>query len=208
MTSDQFKRAASILAVAATLSACSGMGTVVDENDPETEIPNLSLGRSIMEGLGAVESRQQPINYSPRAPLVVPADTEVLAQPEDPARLASDPEWPLDPEVATVRRLREAEEREAARGDRGNTIAGSELLAVRTPPRPGPRANDAAGEIVAPSKLSGSFPAASEASLYDSQGRPVRRALVEPPVTYLEPAPGAPVAIPEEPRKGFFSWLW
>lgn len=199
MTSDLVKRAAVLLIVGVGLSACAGMGTVVDEEDPETEVPNLSMGRSIMEGLGAVPSRRTPINYTPRAPLVIPASTATLAQPEDPNAVTASANWPVDPDVEQNRLLREAAERERARGDKGNPVPPSELLATRTPPTPRSNARtwDDPADPLMPSELE-RMPSLSANGLYDETGRPIRRALTEPPVTYLEPAPGAPVEIPEE----------
>jgi hypothetical protein len=204
------KRAALVILVGGSLAACSGMGTVVDDSDPEAELPNLSMGRSIMEGLGAVPSRRIPINYTTRGPLVVPSDTTTLAQPEDASAVTAQADWPLDPDVESTRLLREAAARETARGDKGELIPSSELLAQRSPP-PASRPSierDPARPLL-PSQLK-AMPSLSSSNLYDAQGRPVRRALTEPPVAYLEPAPGAPVMIPEEPpkkRKGILSWM-
>lgn len=210
MSSDVLKRAASILTVGLVLSACSSMGTVVAEDDPETEVPNLSMGRSIMEGLGAVPARRQAINYTPRAPLVMPKDTAALAPPEDARTVTEDPSWPLDPDVESARRLREAEARQVARGDKGEIVEPSELLAERTPRSPKVQGDlSLNNKVIPPSQLRNAPQIGGDSGLYNSAGQPVRRALVQPPVQYLEPAPGAPVAIPEEPAKqgGLFSWL-
>ncbi|HUG63264.1 MAG TPA: hypothetical protein VMP03_15565 [Methylomirabilota bacterium] len=211
MIADVLKRTAFILLVGAALSACAGMGTVVDENDPESELPNLSLGRSLMEGLGAVPSRRSTINYTPRAQLVVPKDTAALTPPEDPASVTARADWPLDPDIESARLLREAEARAAARDDRGDLIPADELLAQRSPPSRRIQGDlSPSGKPIPSRELAGTMPIGGGAtSLYDSSGQPVRRALVEPPVTYLEPAPGVPVAIPEEKSEsgGLFSWL-
>jgi hypothetical protein len=207
MNSDLVTRAATLILVGGILSACSGMGTVVAEDDPDTEVPNLSMGRSIMEGLGAVPARRTAINYSPRAPLVIPANTAALATPEDPAAVAGN--WPVDPEVESARLLREAEKKNATR-DKRDPIPSSELMGLRTPPpaQVAPAQRD--GPLMPSELRGGPTSLASNGPLYDSAGQPVRRALVEPPVAYLEPAPGVPVAIPEDPpkkRTGLFAWL-
>jgi hypothetical protein len=213
MRSSLVKRTAVLLLVGAGLTACSSMGTVVDDDDPEAELPNMSIGRSLMEGLGAVPSRRSPMNYTPRAPLVVPKDTATLVQPEDPKAVTARADWPLDPDQESARLLREADARARARGDREELVPASELLDTRTPPK-----RKLVGDYslndkpLFPSELNkGPRSIGGDASLYDASGRPVRRALVEPPVAYLEPAPGVPVAIPEEQptagRKGLFGWL-
>lgn len=212
-----FKRLAAFAVLGMSLSGCAAMGTSVAEDDPETEVANSSMGRAIMEGLGAVPARRTPINYTPRAPLVVPPKTAMssLQPPEDPNRIQNLADWPVDPEIAEARRLRAAEARDAGR-DAGDIISPSELMALRVPPsqRPGPHdSNYDPARPVMPSKLKGFTSTGSEvAGPYDRTGAPQRRALVEPPVEYLTPAPGQPVAPPdpnEDPskKKGLFSWL-
>jgi hypothetical protein len=212
MTADLVKRTAVLLLLGVSLSACAGLGTVVDESDPETEVPNVSMGRSIMEGLGAVPSRRTPINYSPRAPLVIPKETAALAQPEDPRAVTAQANWPVDPDVEAARLMREADQRQLSRGD-NELVPASELLATRTPPRPRKIVNswDDPGKPLMPSELRKGPTSLAVNPIYTETGQPVRRALTDPPVTYLEPAPGAPVVIPEEQPsaegKGLFSWL-
>lgn len=216
---DFSKRLAAVALLGLGLGACAAMGTTVDEDDPETELPNPSMGRSIMESLGAVPSRQLPIQYNPRAPLVVPPSTAALAPPEDP-RQAATADWPVDPEVASARRLREAEarnaRREKANGEGGaEVIPPSELLGTRLAARSGPidpqfydGERDPA-QPLKPSQLRAPQVQITSDGIYDANGNPRRRALVEPPVTYLEPAPNAPVSepAPTGPKKGIFSWL-
>lgn len=213
MSSDLLKRLAVVAVVGLGLSACSALGTQVAEDDPETEIPNVSMGRALMEGLGAVPARRTPIKYTPRAPLVVPPTTTALAPPEDPNQVASLADWPDDPDVAMARRLREAEARNAGR-DKGDALPASELMADRIPTdgrnREGRITDRDPAQPIMPSELNRGFRSTGidDTGVYDLNGTPRRRALVEPPVEYLQPAPGTPVAIPEEPKKtGFLSWL-
>jgi hypothetical protein len=214
MSSDLVKRLAALAVLGIGLSACSALGSSVAEDDPETEVPNVSMGRALMEGLGAVPSRRTPIKYTPRAPLVVPPTTTALAPPEDPNQVAALAEWPDDPDVAAQRRLREAAARDAGR-DRADPLPSSELLADRIPTDRsdrGPRVGDRdPAQPIMPSELNKGFRSTGidDTGVYDLNGQPRRRALVEPPVEYLQPAPGAPVAIPEEPKsnKGVLSWM-
>lgn len=201
MTSILLKRLALFAALGVSLSACAGLGTMVDDNDPEAEVPNVSMGRAIMEGLGAVPSRRSPINYTPRAPLVVPPTTTALVEPEDRNKAVA-PDWPDDNDLAAARRLREADARDAARGD-SDFVSPSELMSVRVPPRPlSPRvgASQDPAAILLPSELAKGWKSKGidDTGVYDLNGVPRRRALTEPPIAYLQPAPGAPVAIPEE----------
>lgn len=216
-----WKRLAALAVLGASLSGCAAMGTSVAEDDSETEVPNPSMGRAIFESLGAVPARRTPINYTPRAPLVVPPKTAMtsLAPPEDPNRVQSMADWPVDPEIAEARRLRAAAAREAGR-EPDDPIAPSELLATRVPPSErksvtGPHdSNHDPARPLMPSQLAGFTSAGPEVSgPYNRDGTPQRRALVEPPVEYLTPAPGQPVAPPDpkdDPnykKKGLFNWL-
>lgn len=208
------KRYALLAVAALSLSACSALGTSVAEDDPETEVPNVSMGRAVMEGLGAVPSRTTAINYTPRAPLVVPPNRMALVAPEDPKRLEASGTWPEDNDLKTRQMLAEASAREAARGEDNHQLTPSELTAVRLPnassrPMTSPNSIEEASHPLLPSQL-GSMPRENASRLYDNNGKPVRKALVEPPVAYLEPAPGVPVTTddgsPAAPKKSWWKF--
>lgn len=213
MRFDRARKAALLVVVTAGLSACSSMGTTVADDDPETEVPNSSMGRAIMEGLGAVPSRQQGIKYTPRAPLVMPPSKTALVAPEDPNRVASLNDWPDDPDAVTARRLAAADQREKGRDANQQTPA-SELMAVRLPNRQqtAPAYDmDKMGKPLMRHEFEGMKKTGDidTSGVYDANGVPHRRALVEPPVGYLQPAPGADVTTkePEAPQKPFFKRL-
>jgi hypothetical protein len=193
------KRYVLLAVVTMGVSACSALGTSVAEDDSETVVPNSSMGRSIMEGLGAVPSRQTAINYTPRAPLVVPPNKLALVPPEDANRLEASGTWPEDNDLKTRKILAAAAARDAARGDDNNQLGSSELLAVRTPTTLGngalnsPNMLEDQAKPLLPSQIA-SMPRSGSSTMYDATGKPVRKALVEPPVAYLEPAPGVPVS--------------
>lgn len=192
----------------AGLAACSSFGQTVAEDDPEATVPNASLGRSIMEGIGAVPPRQQGINYRPRAPLVVPQSKTTLVAPENADKAASIPDWPKDPEVETRERLKAAEAREAGR-DQSDRTPPSELLATRLPSRQGRSGaeDEVMDKPLMPHQFAGMKSSGIDSSgVYDASGTPRRRALVEPPVSYLEPAPGAEVTTKERPKPTQSFW--
>ena len=206
-----------LLAIAAlSLSACSALGTSVADDDPETEVPNVSMGRAVMEGLGAVPSRKTAINYTPRAPLVVPPSKTALVAPEDPKRLEASGTWPEDNDVKARKILTDAEAREAGR-DPKDQVPPSEMLAVRVPDaRSGGASSsdvtmtDSDRRRLLPSQLV-SMPRDKSSRLYDAGGKPTRKALVDPPVSYLEPAAGVPVttdegAPPEQQQKKWWKF--
>lgn len=206
-----------LLAIATlSLSACSALGTSVADDDPETEVPNSSIGRALMEGVGAVPSRKSAIDYTPRAPLVVPPNKTALVAPEDPKRLEASGTWPEDNDIKARKVLTDAAAREAGREDK-DLVPSSELTAVRVPDARTAEASDASVTTsdsdrrrLLPSQL-GTMPRDKSTRLYDASGKPVRRALVEPPVSYLEPAPGVPVttddgAPPEQKKSWWKFW--
>ena len=210
------KRYALLAIAALSLSACSALGTSVADDDPETEVPNVSMGRAVMEGMGAVPSRKTAINYTPRAPLVVPPNKTALVAPEDPKRLEASGTWPQDNDIKARKILTDAAAREAGRDDK-DQIPSSELLAVRVPDARSGEASDASittsdsdRRRLLPSQL-GNMPRDKASRLYDANGKPTRKALVEPPVTYLEPAAGVPVttddgAPPEQQKKKWWKF--
>lgn len=208
------KRYALLAVAALSLSACSALGTSVAEDDPETEVPNVSMGRAVMEGLGAVPARKTAINYTPRAPLVVPPNKMALVAPEDPNRLEANGTWPEDNDLKSQRMLAAASARDAARGEDDTQLSPSELTAVRLPqsnrPMSTPNILEEKARPIMPSQL-GDMPREGGSRLYDANGRPTRKALVDPPVAYLEPAAGVPVTTddgaPDAPKKKWWK-LW
>ncbi|MBS1183394.1 MAG: hypothetical protein H6Q99_3274 [Proteobacteria bacterium] len=208
------KRYALLAVAVLSLSACSALGTSVAEDDSETEVPNASMGRAVMESLGAVPARKTAINYTPRAPLVVPPDHLALVAPEDPKRLEASGTWPEDNDLKSQRILAEASAREAARGEDEPQLSPSELTAVRLPqntsrPMSAPNSLEEQAKPIMPSQL-GDMPRENKNRLYDANGKPIRKALVEPPVAYLEPAAGVPVTTddgsPAAPKKSWWKF--
>lgn len=202
------KRLAVLAVMSLSLSACSALGTSVAEDDPETVVPNTSMGRAIMEGLGAVPAREAPINYTPRAPLVVPKEKLALVPPEDPNKLEASGIWPEDNDVKEQRILRQAAAAEAARGDKG--FSPSELMAVRISPEETQRSIQRFNAAADSPNSKVVLPRLNATTLYDETGKPQRKALVEPPVAYLEPAPGVPVTTEDGAPTGKKPWwkLW
>ena len=207
------KRYALLAVAALSLSACSALGTSVAEDDPETEVPNVSMGRAVMEGFGAVPARKTAINYTPRAPLVVPPNKMALVAPEDPNRLEANGTWPEDNDLKSQRILAAASARDAARGEDDTQLSPSELTAVRLPqsnrPMSSPNSLEEQARPIMPSQL-GDMPREGGSRLYDANGRPTRKALVDPPVAYLEPAAGVPVTTddgtPDAPKKKWWKF--
>lgn len=66
--------------------------------------------KNILGTMGILPPEKDPIRYRERAPLVLPPKTELPAPAAPESFASANPEWPVDPDVAAVRR-RAAEER-------------------------------------------------------------------------------------------------
>ena len=151
-------------------------------------------------GFGARKDRE-PIDYSPRSPLVIPPSTE-LPPPASGAAARADEDWPNDPD-AIARARREAErkktvlEREPSE-KRTSRLTPEEIQAGRRPgagiPRQGgPTASELATEErrnprLSPTQLRNFHEKLDPTPELGADGKPVRRRLVEPPSEYRVPA--------------------
>jgi hypothetical protein len=161
------------------------------------EVPELALFREITGGLVSKE-KKEPIEYQPRAPLVMPASAD-LPQPVDTAA-AVDANWPLDPDARTVAPADDDDNPD-------NDISQDDYRRLR--PLTGMFASNAArtaapnndrdaerdafyGAVHQASDQRGAF---SEA-LAEAKGlnrTSERRYLTDPPLAYREPTDSAPV---------------
>lgn len=92
------------LVMGAAVLACAAPARAADDGVPiDTKIM-----RNIMEGLGLKRDGEATINYQQRAPLVIPPG-KVLPPPERTNAAASNPAWPVDPDIERARREAKAE---------------------------------------------------------------------------------------------------
>ncbi len=222
MTRDKLRSIGVVLAASLALGACSVTQTFTDETDPNAPPAAGSLGKDILAGLGAVEDDKPTVNYQPRAPLVMPSSTAALPAPDDASNVAQMSDWPVDPDVQRAARLRDAARRGqsesgyVANSDMPDLPLGSgpaptsayQRMTARDPSKPVPSTKLARMEAL----RGGGGGGAGNAELYDANGQPVRRRLVAPPTTYLQPADQYPVAVPSEDEqassgKGWFDWF-
>ncbi|WP_321499221.1 hypothetical protein [Breoghania sp.] len=174
------------------------------------DAPDTALVKGIMKTLGAVDPDEKPIAYEPRAPLAMPGDHADLPAPETAS--ATPENWPRDRDAELADIRREADRRAAdgkERLEKANPRLGIEEVKQGTvigeaPASSGPNydKNDANWENshnrLTLDQMKGQNSIArpkAEASLFDAQGNPRRRYLVEPPVEYSTPA--ATAAMPD-----------
>jgi hypothetical protein len=221
MTFGSFRRAASLSPIlfAVLLGACQSATDYSSEYADEEEIqetPNLVSG--IMQSMGVVaDTRGNGIDYTPRAPLVVPPSTTTLATPQSPLAVEANPDWPVDPDLEASRQRRIAALREQGIDPDVSPVANpSELLATRVAPATDEelaaiardrRYNEDPSRTLMPSQLATptGYTAGGSGALYDASGNPIRPSLTAPPVEYLRPAEGGPPLVVEEEDD---SWFW
>ncbi len=91
-----------VLASPAGLAGCAATSTY-----GTGEAPEVALFREMTGGLLSRE-KKDPIDYEPRAPLVMPPNAKQLPPPVETAA-AADPNWPIDPSERVVASATDAE---------------------------------------------------------------------------------------------------
>jgi hypothetical protein len=189
-----------LLLLAAGLGGCSktyGTG----------ESPEMQLFSEMTGGLLNREEKE-PIDYNPRAPLVMPPTAGALPPPVETAA-AANANWPLDPdEVSAGPNIAEDDNPQ-------NDISQAEYRRLR--PLAGAFArpryewdnnnmDDEAREII----HSREQQAAVRRAMNEAEGftRTERRFLTDPPLDYREPAPTAPTGEAAAPKKRNFLARW
>ena len=207
------------------LGGCAG--------DSGSSLESNMIGQTFT-GVGIVTTRrQEPIEYRPRSPLVLPSRYE-LRRPEDPYQVeAQAAAWPKDPDVArrqaksNTEAMSIEERRHARDGDEaGQLLTPEEIARGRRQERgdkvtvqPGPAS--AAGRdwgVLMPNEYQSrksaeqkQYEAAMEAGV-----EPPRRYLTEPPVGYrsrvpakdAKDGPPAPAAAAETAEKPWYKRMW
>jgi hypothetical protein len=88
------------LVMGAVALACATAARAADDDSVPIDT---KIMRNIMEGLGLKRDGEPTISYQQRAPLVIPPG-KVLPPPERTNAAASNPAWPVDPDVERARR--------------------------------------------------------------------------------------------------------
>ncbi len=195
-----------VLAAPVTLGGCatSTYGT--------GEAPEMALFREMTGGLLS-RDKKDPIDYEPRAPLVMPADTKDLPQPIETAS-AADPNWPIDP---SERAVVSADELDARNGQdqyrRLRPLSG--VLPATEEPAATAAQDDRSLERAEYYRLVNRNTRQRQdfaKALADSKGytRRERRYLTDPPLAYREPADSVPTDSLKTgvKKRGFFARLF
>jgi hypothetical protein len=204
------------LTMKSTVSALVLGGSVLAFAAPvraaEDSVPiDTKIMRNIMEGLGLKRDGESSINYQQRAPLVIPPG-KVLPPPEQTTPAASNPAWPVDPDIERARREAKAERNADPNPDdvilrEGRPLRPDEIApgakSQRTRRAPGQNASyetmpDGYSKQLPPDQLgskgnifSNMFGKKDE-EVGNFTGEPPRAALTAPPRGYQTPSPDQP----------------
>ncbi len=194
--------AAAILVTCGLLAACASSTDGFVEEGSDTGAPDTNLVKAVMSGLGAVDPHERQIDYTRRAPLVVPPNRE-LHTPADP-KAATPANFPRNPEEVAEEQRRNAIANEQGKDGR---IMTPEELSRYAIPGTGQRAryDENAGRRLTPEEMAGQGRTNAEA-IKRAENPQSRRTLIEPPDAYRKPSPNAPVAAPEEKSSWKPSW--
>jgi hypothetical protein len=206
-----------VIGAALLLGACGSMTTYGTGKSAAAQTFE-DLGGVL--ALGSSKKGEEPIDYSPRAPIVEPpAVTASLPPPEGETVVATAGDWPKDPDEEYKKLQKRVEELAASGQTAKFTLPeGAEPIAPSNEPkRIGPDDRTSVEKLrdekkVDSKKQKEMFADAKMAKVgsFDQEGRPIRRYLTEPPVVYREPDPESPVVITQKPKKGKWAWpdLW
>ena len=205
MTTKSLKTAPSAFAVvilAALLSGCASSTDGFVEEGSDTGAVDTNAMKAIMTGLGAIDPHEKPIEFRPRAPLVVPPKRELRA-PVDAAAVTPS-NFPRNPEDVADERRKAALENDTGKDGR---IMTPEELARYAIPGSGQmrRYEDNPGRRLTPQEMTGQGQVNAEA-IKRAENPAGRRTLIEPPDAYRKPSPNAPVAAPAETSSWKPSW--
>jgi hypothetical protein len=200
---------AGILSAATGLALCTLVTATGPARAADDEAWDNKLFRSILEGVG-LQRGGNDINYTERAPLVIPPSASLPAPEKSAAAVESNPAWPKDPDVTR----RKAEEK-AARERRmvGAGAQAEEDQRVLRPDElnpPGSRRTATKDGYVNPGwgygnqhdldndrstgLLSNFFGGKREDSA-SFTGEPPRYSLTDPPAGYQTPSPNQPYGL-------------
>lgn len=189
-----------VLAVSIALAGCTSSG-FVDEG-AEDEGLERNLVKGLMTSMGAIDPKEKPIEYKPRAPLVAPPKRD-LPPPQDSNRLLTTGNFPRNPEDVDRERAKAAAKEEL---DANRAWTPEELARYRMQGggRPTARTEDP-GRRLSVEEMRGQGASTREAIALAQNPGP-RRSLTEPPTDYLKPSDKAPVEMPEEKSSWKPSW--
>lgn len=195
--------AAAIVILCGLTAGCASSTDGFVEEGADKGAPDTNLVKGVMTSLGAVDPHERPIEYQPRAPLVVPPKRD-LRPPVD-AASATPASFPRNPEDVADEARRAAMENDQP-GKDGRIMTPDELARYAIPGSGrNVRFDDNPGRRLSPQEMAGQAEVNAEA-IKRAANPTGRRSLIEPPDAYSKPSPNAPVAAPVEKSSWKPSW--
>lgn len=196
---------APVLVAALALGGCASATNGFEDEGANDEPADTNLMKGFMVGLGAIDPEAKPVEYQPRAPLVLPPKRDLPKPQDTTASLGAN--FPRNPEDLTAEMRRNG-----AKNASGEAMMTPDELAryrLNTAPatRPNYPANDKDwGRKLTPAEMAGQFEKSKQA-LADVEGGPngKRRYLTDPPDGYKTPSSKAPID-PETPTSTKSEW--
>jgi hypothetical protein len=190
---------AALLVAAAVLAGCSANTYEPFSADTGGEAEDEGLVKGMMTSLGAIDPREKPIEYRPRAALVVPPKAELRA-PEDTDAALANRQFPTNPEDRTIDRPKA--------GNPSAVLSLAEQEKFRNLPRGGAAqlpslSPQEAGRALPPDKLQNAEVMRAAAISQREQGK---KSLLAPPTEYATPSPNAPFE--EEKKESSWKPSW
>lgn len=189
------------LVAALALAGCStgGYETFSDDTDGQPQSVEGSTIKGIMSAVGAIDPQTKPIEFKPRAALVIPPKRDLKAPEDEDAQLAGR-NFPKNPE--------DRRGGQAAGGDSAKVMSLAEQdkfsnLPKAAAPRQHYPGQD--GERMTPQELARGHGGAGGSGQAGQVAK--RKTLIDPPDTYSKPAPNAPYE-EEKPKESSWKPSW
>ncbi|MBI1204469.1 MAG: hypothetical protein GC182_18365 [Rhodopseudomonas sp.] len=216
LTLSSRKGAGFSLALAATLLVGSLFAGTAPARAADDDVPlDSQILRGVLEAVG-LRKDGEAIDYTERAPLVIPPN-RTLPPPEKPdAVIANNPAWPKDPDVLRAKEdakrskqaFRSANDQqlfEERRQSEAELTPGARKGRRTASGRKDPRSDTAStygyGEVMSPSQLGykgglfDNFFGGKRDDVAQFTGEPPRATLTEPPPGYQTPSPDQPYGL-------------
>lgn len=200
-------KAFALLAATAVLPGCMGSTYGTGER------PGVAMFREMSGGVGmgliGLGEKKEPIEYQPRAPLVMPPSAQQLPEPSVVAA-AANPQWPSERKAEPGTRFGDdnpTDDISQAEYRRLRPLGSLNRTERRGTGMPDGDMRDQAYDVINNREQRDTFQAALDDK--DGVGRTERRFLTEPPQTFREPAATAPQEFDaiKKKRKGWLSGL-
>lgn len=180
-------RPAALVAVLALGACASATNGFVDEGSDDGPA-DTNLVKGLMTSMGAIDPREKPIEYKPRAPLVVPPK-RALPAPQDPDAVLAKSNFPKNPEDVD----RELSRSAAKDPESGKVWTPDQLARYRmsSAGASAPVVQADPSRRLTPEEMAGQFKVNQEAIARNKTSG--RKDLTELPQEYRTPSPKAPV---------------